>query len=113
HRAFQRHLVAQNRVEHVLRQWVAVAREGLRADEVFLPLDVDAGALDDRHHRRGDLRPDAVTGKQRDFVLRHRATFWRAPAPHRPKTTAEMRATAPRIPAARAGNARRSPASAE
>ena len=70
-RALDGDLVLADRLDDVVGQRRAVLVHDVLAGVGDLPLDVDAGRLDDAAHRRGDLGTDAVAGDERDGVLGH------------------------------------------
>ena len=65
-RALQGDAVGRHRVEQRLRQRAARLLHGRDAGVVLVPLDDDASRLDDAHDGGADLRPDAVSGNERD-----------------------------------------------
>ena len=70
-RAFDRHLVAPYRLEHVRRQRVAVLLHDPETGVVHLPIDCNPGCIDDPARGIAHLRPHPITGDQRDRVSRH------------------------------------------
>src|SRR5207302_7346952 len=72
-RAFDCHLVAPDRLEDVRGHGIPELLHDPEPGVAHLPLDVDAGGIDDATRRGADLRADSITGNQRDRVTRHRA----------------------------------------
>ena len=70
-RTLDRHLVATDGLEHVVRHRLTVLLDDAETRVVHLPLDVDAGGVDGTSRRLADLGTDPVTGNQRDGVGRH------------------------------------------
>jgi len=68
-RALERHPVAADRLERLVRQWVAaVPRHHVGTRLLDVPLERDAGGLEDAPRRLGQLRTDSVAGNQGDAV---------------------------------------------